>query len=93
MTETVDALKQLINKQFRNETETGAKLGLDDKYINAFKELLEAKNEELWIKNNCPQYYHSDNPEEMKLCGKREILGELISALEIQSSREQKENP
>ena len=38
----------------------------------------------LWLKAGCPNRYHSNDPEGMKLCGKREVLGQLIDELKKQ---------
>jgi hypothetical protein len=64
-------IKELINKQFRNETETGAKLGLDDKYINAFKEYLVQQRQEA----------HNKHPKLSAMVAIDVIFDELLESL------------
>jgi hypothetical protein len=50
-------------------------------FMRLTREWLKDTSEVLWLKANCPQSYHSNEPEKMKLCGKRELLKELVDDL------------
>ena len=53
-------------------------------FMRLTEEWLQDITDTLWLKAGCPNRYHSNSPEGMKLCGKREVLGQLIDELKKQ---------
>jgi hypothetical protein len=86
------AMKDLYQ---RMETELDSNLYLCHDFNEIEKEFLRLAGEwlkdvrdEIWLKFNCPQSYHSNDGEAMKLCGKREILLDLINSLNKTKKKE-----